>query len=1071
MFFTSSCATDKGFFLPRSTAAPSTLAPPPTVFVGADATRRSEADARSAAFWSCIAEPERPGDVTPNDRVGDEFVEQILQEHWAAGMPSGVYGKFVFVEKADGEGGKVLGDPQVVDAAWLDAQAPQCSGTTGSTLAPPPDSTCEPAPRPTIVTPPGGGGAAARRGVLAWEAVQCFTQGQFVALPDASGGLQRFARVVGQTKTGFTLVHGGARGETHADVRKTVMLPAPPRPAYAPGTRLCICSGGGAWRDAVVVSADGEAGWGAHTVSAGDGQEALVLAEANHYTAPLRHARYADTKALLMEHLHAASSTVQDAVTMNELRTADQLIKIALAPGAGGEGGDAGRKGSGLGGASDVSGVAERASHAHEAFAEHARSSDCRDARYLVCGVWAPRGGQQPPLLVESAAGSGKTWFTAQLQHALSAPGRGVVPLLVPLQHVAVHLQKQHGFRRRASWFDLHITLELLLDVASQRWPAAQRGDFRDCMLEAFARREVVVILDGIDEASQLAQAVVDFMLTAVVAGGHQLVTTSRPEGLARVREGSLGAFQKVLLLPLSDADQKMVLEQQYDKNPDFFRNLFQFMAEKGTMDRLYAERFPSRDIEAVPDANTHAVQLATNGQPATTGVQLYEAARAAQPAFESLLKSIAGEMGVAVRHVPVFGGSAHEQFKVWEAALPDECLLIAPLKGGGEPNDRVAQKAAEYEDGIAAGKFKEEDSKAGEGMSHVKDINRASIMLRDEARMLAFIGKLRALHASGRLTLARLKNLFRKLGPTHYRRINCSIGVPVAAGGVQQGGVQHLCELQLHQKDIHDNAPDHRVYEYFRKLVKAFSLADFMQNMELLQSIMGVPVMLSLLVVAMETEAETHIPRVPSTKAELYQMVLEKQMQKAVAPAALATLRRTMMWVGAYAHLKTLRLFGKLHVAEALHHDPEAAACWSKLLQVDGTDCLPCYKVLDLHSMEAAYQSRHLSIQEYLCVTLFEEVVLREPAAEALPEQFESFELCQWRGGKEQQAKALREPFNANFFELASSIAGLAESAFPGALVCVSVLVHVHFALVCDCVCACGCARLCSRVVVCACM
>jgi hypothetical protein len=622
-----------------------------------------------------------------------------------------------------------------------------------------------------------------------------------------------------------------------------------------------------------------------------------------------------------MEHLHTSSSKVQDAVTMNVLETADQLIKIGLKSGAAEPEADF----------ANVNDVSRYVSQADDAIANCSRG-----ARYMTCGAWKPRPGQRRPVLVEAGAGTGKTWLTSQLQFELSALGHINVPLLVPLQQVAVHLQKQGGFnRRRVSWLDRHITLELLLAVASQSWPPEQHDAFHACMLEAFARREVVVILDGIDEASDLAQAVVDFMLKVVVAGGHRLVTTSRPEGLVGVHEGGLDAFLKVQLLPFTAEDQQMVLAQQYPKNPVFFHNLFQFLGQKATMDRLYVESFPARGIEDEPDVNTYEVQRTVHGRPVTTGEELYEVARAAQPVFESLLQGIADELGVSV----------HRLSSKSADVLPAACVLIAPLKGGGVPNDRVAQKAREYDAGIARGppkgnKFEKEGSKAGEGMSHVKDINRASILLQDEAQMLAFLGKLKA---SKRLTLTRLKNLFspRSLGPTHYRRINCSIGVPVA------DGVLHLCELQVHQKDIHDHAPDHVVYEYFRELFNEDKLAGFMQKMALLQTIMEVPVLISMLVVAMDTEAGAIFPEVPSTKAGLYQIVLNKQMQRAATAVALPALQRALMWVGAYAHLSKQRLFGKAHVAKALSHDAQCTACWVQLL-TDNTDQLPCYKVLD---------------------------------------------------------------------------------------------------------------------------
>jgi hypothetical protein len=179
-----------------------------------------------------------------------------------------------------------------------------------------------------------------------------------------------------------------------------------------------------------------------------------------------------------------------------------------------------------------------------------------------------------------------------------------------------------------------------------------------------------------------------------------------------------------------------------------------------------------------------------------------------------------------------------------------------------------------------------------------------------------------------------------------------------------------------------------------------------------------------------MGTEEGIATPKVPATKAELYQRALGKQMQQVAAGRALQLVQQTMMWVGAYAHLSTIPLFGRTHVAKAVSHDDACAACWRQLV-AGGADQIPCFKVLDLDSDVAAYQPRHLSFQEFLCVTFFEKVVLCQQVA--LPDQFGSFDLCKWRSGKEHQAKALREPYNTNFFELACSRDGLSHAAFPG--------------------------------------
>ena len=174
---------------------------------------------------------------------------------------------------------------------------------------------------------------------------------------------------------------------------------------------------------------------------------------------------------------------------------------------------------------------------------------------------------------------------------------------------------------------------------------------------------------------------------------------------------------------------------------------------------------------------------------------------------FEKALHEIAGELGIPVFKAPL----TEEQ----ENNLPPCCLIIAPLKGNGVPNERVAEKTKDYEKDILESKFEKENSKAGEGMSHVKDINRASIMMRDEEQILLFIDKIKQ---SKVLFFVRLKNMFKQLGPTHYRRINCAVGV------YPKEGVLHICELQVHQKEIHDRAPDHKVYEYFRKIFSSLT-------------------------------------------------------------------------------------------------------------------------------------------------------------------------------------------------------------------------------------------------------
>jgi hypothetical protein len=132
------------------------------------------------------------------------------------------------------------------------------------------------------------------------------------------------------------------------------------------------------------------------------------------------------------------------------------------------------------------------------------------------------------------------------------------------------------------------------------------------------------------------------------------------------------------------------------------------------------------------------------------------------------------------------------------------------------------------------------------EGLSTVKDVVRGMVKCDDEDQMLRFIEGVRA---CPELEIVQLKNYFAKLGPTHYRRIGLNVRVKLGDGG------SHVAEIQVHQRDIERNAPDHKVYEYFRTLfVGAFdkTMDEWIAleaRMQHLDAVMRVPVLMSLLI------------------------------------------------------------------------------------------------------------------------------------------------------------------------------------------------------------------------------
>ena len=73
------------------------------------------------------------------------------------------------------------------------------------------------------------------------------------------------------------------------------------------------------------------------------------------------------------------------------------------------------------------------------------------------------------------------------------------------------------------------------------------------------ALRSLIIVIDGVDEASGLEQLIEDFVLKALVPGGFRLVVTSRPTGIRRAKyEETFAIFD---LKALSDAQMRQVIQ------------------------------------------------------------------------------------------------------------------------------------------------------------------------------------------------------------------------------------------------------------------------------------------------------------------------------------------------------------------------------------------------------------------------------------------------------------------------------------------------------------------------------
>ena len=206
------------------------------------------------------------------------------------------------------------------------------------------------------------------------------------------------------------------------------------RTRHAPGARLAVTVDGRVWADAVVATANVSADFPArHTLQLGAGGAAATtlacvdLNHCNHYEPLLAQA---DCCRHCGEHVAAAqvrTSQVHDGITGNVLRIADQLVEVR---------------------STSVEATGREGELAPTTAKGVARELVRQDPRWN-----ARQHGKHTGRLfaVVAPAGTGKTWFSRQIEHTMvleAKAGRSdYLPLLLPLQRVAFLLRPSGGQR------------------------------------------------------------------------------------------------------------------------------------------------------------------------------------------------------------------------------------------------------------------------------------------------------------------------------------------------------------------------------------------------------------------------------------------------------------------------------------------------------------------------------------------------------------------------------------------------------------------------------------------------
>ena len=150
-----------------------------------------------------------------------------------------------------------------------------------------------------------------------------------------------------------------------------------------------------------------------------------------------------------------------------------------------------------------------------------------------------------------------------------------MLPLVVPIQ-VLVGLTQ--GEVQNSSGGNGQLILDY---IRSRHVPT----EFTALLTEAFHARWLIIILDGIDEASGLREAMEDLMLKELVPNGFRVVVTSRPEGIRP--KMYVDKFVIMNLKPLDDDQQRAIVAAQL-RDDEFFGHLLAFHAIRKQHDCIW---------------------------------------------------------------------------------------------------------------------------------------------------------------------------------------------------------------------------------------------------------------------------------------------------------------------------------------------------------------------------------------------------------------------------------------------------------------------------------------------------
>ena len=259
----------------------------------------------------------------------------------------------------------------------------------------------------------------------------------------------------------------------------------------------------------------------------------------------------------------SALSTFQDAITGNHLKVEEQLIFIGTK-----EAGTQGVRRAGWNDAGDMKALADLL-----AASSPARSQGTHDSQSV---------------LMLAGPGTGKTWSTQQLAYLLLQKARASSEALPPLP-LLVRVQRMLAVLKSAgvdvtTWDDTSGGPSLLEEYIKA---AFEDGAVRDALLQAYALRSLVVIIDGADEAAAMRTPVETLVLRRLEP--MRVVLSSRPQDLNGVDVSRFEHFVIMDLKPLSEEQQRQAISNQL-KDSESFEHLAAFGKIRREHDRIFEE-------------------------------------------------------------------------------------------------------------------------------------------------------------------------------------------------------------------------------------------------------------------------------------------------------------------------------------------------------------------------------------------------------------------------------------------------------------------------------------------------